>query len=201
MTSEAVDVDGIDVEGVLDLLAHLVRPWFGAADRGLQARRGRVDALLAEFVEDREQVGRGGRDDVRLEVLDELHLARGLTAGDRDDGEPVTLRPVDAESAGEQPVSVGVVHHLSALAAGTEDGPRDEAAPPIEIAHRVPDDGRQAGRARGGVDARDLLLRDRDEPERVVVAQILLGREWQLRNVIETGDVRRVTPRSSKAFR
>ena len=186
---EAVDVDGVDVEGVLDLLAHLICPRLSTADRGLQARRGRIDALLVELVEDREQVGRGGRDDVRLEVLDELHLARGLPAGDRDDGETVTLCAVDAETAGEQAVTVGIVHHLPAFAAGTDDGPRNEAAPPIEIAEGVADDRRQTRRARGGVDACDLVLWDGEESERVVVAEVLLVRERQLRNVVEARDV------------
>ena len=56
----------------------------------------------AEFVEDREHVGRRHHDDVGLEIVDQLHLPLGHAARDRNDraAEPLGA-VVRAEAAGE----------------------------------------------------------------------------------------------------
>ena len=151
--------------------------------------RGSMPAV-GHRVGDREQVARRAQDRVGLEVADELHLARGLPARHRDDGRAELLdAAVRAEAAGEEAVAVGVVHlHARADAAAAERS-GDQRRPAVEVALRVADDGRPAGRARRGVDARDLLHRHGEHAERVGLAQVLLRREGQLRDIVERADV------------
>ena len=66
---EAVDVDRVHVERLLDLGAHRVGPGLGAEDADLAATIARGSMpCAAELVEDRQHVGRRHHDDVGLEV-------------------------------------------------------------------------------------------------------------------------------------
>ena len=72
-----------------------------------------IEALLLELVEDRQHVARRHRDDVGLEVVDQLHLPLGHAAGNRHHGAAELFRAVmRAEPAGEQAVAIGVGHFL-----------------------------------------------------------------------------------------
>ena len=188
--AEPVDVERVDAEALLELVPHLVRPRFGAEHGDLERGGARVDALPHHRVGDREQVARRAEDRVGLEVADELHLARGLAARHRDDGRAERLDPgVRPESAGEQPVAVGVVHlHARADAAGPQRS-RDERCPALEVALRVTDDGGPPRGAARGVDAGDLLHRHGEHAERVRLAQVGLGGERKPRDIRERADV------------
>ena len=83
---QAVEIDRIEAHAALDLGAHGLGPRLGAEQRDAQRRFARVDALAIEFVGDGEQIRRRHRDDVGLEVANELHLPLGEAAADRDDG-------------------------------------------------------------------------------------------------------------------
>ncbi len=61
--------------------------------------------------------------------------------------------------------------------------------PDVDVALGVGDDGRLAGRAGGGVDARDPVVRHGDHAERIGVAQIGLGGEGELRQILERAAV------------
>jgi hypothetical protein len=99
---QAVDIDGIDAEALLDLAPHFVGPGLGAEDADAQAAFGRLHALLDHLVGDGQHVGRGSHDHGRLEVLDQLHLLFGLAAGHRDHrGAQGLAAVVGAEAAGE----------------------------------------------------------------------------------------------------
>ena len=187
---QAVDVDGVHGEGVLDLAAHGVRPRLGAEDADLQRRRARVDAAGAELVEDRQHVARRHHDDVRREVLQKLHLPLGHAAGHRDDRAAEPLRPVvGAEAAGEQAVAVGDVHLHAGPAAARADRAGDDVGPDLEVALRIADDSRPAGGARRGVDAGDLVLRHGEHAEGVVGPQVVLRREGELREVRQGAEI------------
>ena len=92
---------------------------------------------------------------------------------------------VRAEAAGEQAVAVGDVHDVAGAAAGGADRARHQVGPGVDVVLRVAHDRRLAGGARRRVDARHLLARHREHAERVVVAQVLLDGERELRQVGE----------------
>jgi hypothetical protein len=65
----------------------------------------------------------------------------------------------------------------------------------VDVARGVADHGRLAGRAARRMHAHDLLARHREQAERVVVAQVALGRERELREIGERVQVVRVHAR------
>ena len=48
---EAIAVEGVDVEGVFELVAHRVGPWLGAEAAEFQRGAARVETLGAELVD------------------------------------------------------------------------------------------------------------------------------------------------------
>ena len=170
----------------LDRRAHRRRPRLGAEDADLERRRARIDALPLHLLGDRQHVRRRHHDDVGLEVHDELDLPLGLPARHRDHrGAELLGAVVRAQPAGEEAVAVGDVDDVAGAAARGADRARHHGRPRVDVLGRVADDGRLAGRARRRVDAHDLLARHGEHPERIVVAQIALGRERELREVRE----------------
>ena len=119
---QAVNVDRVHVEGLLDLGAHGVGPGLGAEDADLEGRFARVVPEAAELVEDRQHIAWRHHDDVGLEIEDELHLALGHTAGDGDDRTAKLLGAVvRAKAACEQAVAVSDVDlHARAPAGGAD---------------------------------------------------------------------------------
>src|SRR5690606_22313187 len=175
---QPVDVHGVDVEALLDLGAHLIGPGFGAEDADLQRSAAGIDALALELVEQRQHVGRGDHDDLGLEVLDDLHLTRGHAAGGGNDGATQLLGSVvGPEATGEQPVPVGDVHLVPGAATGRADRAGHHFGPGLQITVGVTHHGGFAGGAAGGVQPADLLLRNGEHAERVVLPQVLLGGE------------------------
>ena len=119
-----------------------------------------------------------------------MHLPLGHPAGDRDDRAAQLLGAVvRAQAAGEQPVPVRDVHHVAGPAAGGADGPGHQPRPGPDVVAGVADDGRPAGGAGGGVHPRDLLAGHGEHAERVVVAQVRLVGERELRQVGEIAAV------------
>ena len=177
----------------LDRRAHRRRPGLGAEDADLERRIARIHALALHLLGDRQHVRRRHHDDVRLEVVDQLHLPLGHAAGHRDHRGAERLRAVvRAQPAGEEAVAVSDVDDVARAAARRADRARHHRRPRVDVLRRVADDRRLAGRARRRVDADDLLARDREHPERIVVAQVLLGRERKLREVRERLQVARM---------
>ena len=181
---EAVDVHGLYVEAAFDFLAHRVCPGLGAEDTDLERTRARVEALPCELVQDRQHVTRRHHNYFGFEVLDRLHLPLGHAPGHRDHRASEPLRPgVRAQSSGEQPIPIRVVHFHPGTCARGEKRSRDDAGPHVEVGPRLGDDvgfARGAGRA---VQARDLVLGNGEEAERIGGPEIRLGREGKLRQI------------------
>ncbi len=183
---QPVDVHGVQIEPLLDLAAHLLRPRLGAEDAHAQGGGARVDALAFELVEQGEHVGRGDHDDLGPEVLDDPHLARGHPARGGDDRAAGPLGAVvRAETAGEQAVPVGDMHLVPRAAAGGADRAGDEVRPDGEVVLGVPDHRGAPGGPAGGVDAAHLGHGDGEHPEGVGVPQIRLGGEREPRDVLQ----------------
>ena len=124
------------------------------------------------------------------EVDDELHLLFGVSAGHRHHGAAESLGAVvRAKPAGEEPVAVGHVHDIAGESAGGADRARHHVGPGVDVARRVADDRRLAGGAARGVHAHDLIARHGEQAEGVAVAEILLGREGEARQVVDGAEV------------
>ena len=187
---KAIDVDGVHVEGLLDLAPHGVGPGLGAEDPDLERRAARVEALRRVFVDDRQRVGRRDGDPGRAEILDQPHLSLGHPARDRHAGQPQLVRAeMDAEAPGEEPVAIGVVQQVAAPQPRGAQRPRDHRGPGVEIPLGVAHHRRLARGAGGGVDPRHPLTRDGEHAEGVVVAQVRFHGEGELRQVLERGQV------------
>ena len=102
----------------------------------------------AEPVEDRQHVARRHHDDVGREIVDQMDLALGHAARDRDDGAAEPLGAVmRAEAAGEQAIAIGDMHHHAGPPAGRAKRPGDHVGPHVDVGPGVADDHRLAGRA------------------------------------------------------
>src|ERR1041385_1002626 len=92
---------------------------------------------------------------------------------------------METEPAGEQAIAVGILRQHAGSAAGGTHAAGDDLGPDFDVAAAVADHGWLAGRARGGVDAQQLLARPRHKPKRIVVAQLVFGGEGKLAQVVE----------------
>ena len=175
---QPVDVDRMHVEGIFDLAAHRIGPRLGAEDADLERALGRIDALRAELVEDRQHVARRHGDQVGREIDDQLDLALGHAARHRDrDAAELLGAVVHAEPAGEQPVAVGVVDLHAGPAAARVDAARADVGPGADVEPGVADHGRLAGGAGRRMDAHDLVHRHGEHAVRIVGAQVVLAGE------------------------
>ena len=111
---QAVEVERVNPEPSLDFAPHALGPRLGAEETDAQAALSCVEPEAVELVHDRERIGWRRQEDVRLEVLNELHLTLGESAADRNDrsAEPFAA-VVGAEAAGEQSIAIGVVNRVA----------------------------------------------------------------------------------------
>ena len=192
---QAVDVQRLDTQLALHLLAHVLAPRLGPVDAHPQFEIVRGDAGVAHGVGQVEGVGRGGHEHGGAEVAHDGHLAPGVAAGHRDDrGAEGLDAVVGAEAAGEQAVAVGVVHHVAAGDPGHHQAAGDDRGPQGDVRLGVADHGGLAGGARTGVHADDVVHGGGEQPEGVVVAQVVLGGVGQVAQVGEAADVHRLDP-------
>ena len=135
---KSVDIDRIEPHAALDFGAHAFGPRLGAEQRDAQRGFARIDALAIELVGDGKQIRRRHRDDVGLEIADQLHLALGETAADRDHRAAEIFGAVmKAQTAGEQPIAIGDVHLVAGFAAGGADSPRAISIAQVSMSPRV----------------------------------------------------------------
>ncbi len=193
---QAVDIGRVHVEPRFDLGAHRIGPGLGAEDAEFQGGLPWVQPLAFELVRDRQHVARRHRDDVGLEVVNQLNLPLGHAAGDRHHGAAQPLRAaMHAEAAGEQAIAIGVVDDHAAAAACGADRARHHIRPHVDIGLGVSDHDRLAGGAGRSMDADQFFARHREHAERVIVAQIGFHREWKIAEIGELPEIPRMYAR------
>ena len=198
---QAVDVDRMHIEGVLDLAAHRVGPRLGTEDADLERTRRRIDALRAELVENRQHVARRHGDQIRREIDDQLDLALGHAARHRDrDAAELLGAVVHTEPAGEQPVTIGIVDLHPGPSAARVNAACADVGPGADIELGVADDGRLSGGAGRRMNAHDLIHRHREHPVRIVGAQVVLRGEWKLARSESCFRSSGCTPAASNVF-
>ena len=178
--------------------AHGDGPRLRAEGAEFQRRMARVEPLGAELVDQAQGVGWRRRQDVGLEIADQLDLPLCHAAGYRDDCAAELLRAVViAEAAGEEAVAVGYMRHHTPAPAGGAHRPRHDLAPCVEIVARIADHRWLPGRARGSVNAGELTSRHGQKTERIVGPQVRLGGEGKAGEVRKAVEIGGRTPAAS----
>src|SRR5215467_5585010 len=81
---------------------------------------------------------------------------------------------MEAEPAGEQAIAVGDVDLVGRAAAGGAERARDQQRPGLDVTPRIANDRRFSGGAARGVQAHNVLNRDREHAEGVILLQVVL---------------------------
>ena len=169
-----------------EIVAHGVAPGLGAKASIAQRQRAQVDPHAFRDLGDVEGIGRRRPQDARAEILHQQHLPLGRAAGDRHGGQTEPLGAVvESKPAGEQSVSEGIVEDVAGLGAHAGERTGHQVRPQGEVGRGIADDGRFAGRSRGGVQPHQVLARHREQAEGVIVAQVRFDREREARDVGE----------------
>ena len=175
---EAIGVHGLDAEFRLEIAAHGVAPGLGAKAPVAQRELAQVDPHAFRDLGDVEGVGRRRAQNACAEILHQHDLPFGGAARDRHGGQTEPLGAVvESKPAGEQPVAVGIVEDVAGLGAHAGERAGHQVRPQVEVGPGIADDGRLAGRSRGGVQPHQLLARHREQAEGVIVAQVGFDRE------------------------
>src|SRR6266849_3323489 len=152
--------------------------------------------LLGQGLGEVEREGRRRGNRVRPEILQQEMVARGVPGGDRYHGHADALGAVvEAEPAREEPVAEGDVEQVAAVRARGRHHARHHLTPDVEVAGGVGDDRGLALGPGGGVDPSELGARNRQEAERVLLAQIRLPDErkgGEVREPLEPGSAQPV---------
>ena len=96
---------------------------------------------------------------------------------------------MDAQPPREQSVPVGVVDHVIGGGPAHGEGPGHHVGPQVYVRAGVRHHRRFAGGAAGCVDPHDVSQGDGQQAEGVVIAEVGLGGEGQLRQVVEGANV------------
>ncbi len=111
-------------------------------------------------------------------ITNQLHLFLGLPARHRHDSAAQSFGAVvRAQAASKQAVTVGDMNQISGPATAGEDRSRHQLGPDIDVVARVRDDCRFAGGAARRMQPNRLLPRHRKQPERILIAKVLLHQE------------------------
>ena len=172
---------------------HLLGPGLGAEEADPQLDRVEADLHLADDVVDIEREGGRAGDDRAAEILQEQDLLLRVAAGDRDDrGAHPLGAVVSAQAAGEQAVAVGVLDHVLVRRPGAGEGARHDLGPEVDVVAVIGDDGGLSGRARGSMDADDVVERLGEQAVGIIVAEVGFLRKGKFYDVLDALDVGRL---------
>src|SRR3954467_14147386 len=146
-------------------------------------------------------VARRHRDELGLEIDEQLDLALGHATRDRDGYTAEFLGAVmNAEAAGEKAVAIGIVDLHAGPAAARVNRARAHVRPGADIELGIADDRRLAGRTGRRVDADDLVHRHGEHAIGIIGAQIVLAGERKFAQVGEVLQIVRMPARRIEAF-
>jgi hypothetical protein len=193
---EAVGVEGLDAEQVLDALPLPLGVGFGAD--GQHAQPGVPGDVHPHFLENLVKTGQiagDGVDDRGAKISDQLDLAAAVAGSGRDGQGAEALRAVlEAEAAGEQAVAADILEDVAGPGSGREQGARHQVGPGIEIVAVVEDDRGVAGGAAGAMEADRIVARHGEEAVGEMLPQILFGGHGQAAEIRQRPDVLGIQP-------
>ena len=101
---------------------------------------------------------------------------------------------MSTQSPGKQPVTIGIMDHVSFSYPGHGQGPAHDGCPHLNILSRVADNRGFTGSARGSMYPHNLIHGYGEQPKRVIIPQIVLGGKGQMAQVGQTLDITRLDP-------
>ena len=131
---QAVNIVGLDGQGLFNLPAHFLGPGLGAKDADAHPQALRVDALVPHRLADVQGVAGGAAQNVRAVVLENLHLAVCVAGGHGNHrGAQLLGAVVEAQAAGEQAVAIADVDEVLVSAAAAHNGAGGAAGPDVQV--------------------------------------------------------------------
>ena len=188
--AQAVDVEALQAQTLLDLIPHLFRPRFRAesADAKLDLVLG--DTHLLHRLSQVQGIGRRTGDTGDAEVADQPGMLFSIAGRCRNDGRADHLHAVvRTETAGEKPVAIGNGENVVARHAEGSEAARHALGPDTDVLAGITHDGGVARGAGGSVNADDFAGRSGLKAERIVVPEVLLRREGEFHDVVDGADV------------
>ena len=183
----SVDVKALDVEALLDLAAHFVRERLGAEDADAQGRDVAIAGLFrVQLLDDARNVGDDAAETLRAEVAHELYLALGVSGGGRHaekPGLPATV--IASETSIEKTERRHNLERIALLKTRHREAARHALRPLVQVVLGVRHDDRRAGGAGGHVELEKITPVDAVHLERIRLAEILLGEERKLGEVVK----------------
>ena len=190
--AQAVDIEALQAQAVLDLGTHILGPRLGTESAHAEFDLVLGNPQLVHGLGQVQRVRRRTGDAGDAEVTDQAGVLLGVAGRGGHDGRTDGLHAVvRAETAREEAVTVRHGEDVVARDAEGSQAARHALAPDADILAGVADDGRVARGAGRRVDADDFTLRSRLQAEGIVVPKVLLGRKRQLDNVVDRPDVGR----------
>ena len=189
---QAVDVDGCQIQLILDFPPHGLGPGFGTEDADPQLEFFEIDPLRPRLLGHEERVGRGTGQYRGTEILHDHDLTLGIAARNGDDRGPQPFGAVmGPQSAGKEPVTVGVMDDIPPVGAGRDKRAGHQFTPGVDVLEGIADHGRFTCGAGRGVDADDLLQGSGKQAVRIGVAHVLLRGEGKPFQVIQAANIGR----------
>ena len=125
-------------------------------------------------------------DDVGFEVLNQLHLAFGLSPAKRHNREAQFFCAiVSAQTASEQAIAIAHMHHVACLRAASSNAASHHRGPCVNVALGIAYHGGFASGATGSMDARTSSTLHCKHAVGIAVAQIDFGGERKLGQVCQ----------------
>ena len=187
---QTVDVVRVDVEQLLDLIAHFLGPRFRTEAAGLELEFLRIIAHFADRFAEEDRVGRRAAEHRRTEVVHHhqlsLRVARGHRNGHCTDAGRTLM---GTKTACEEPIAVGDLNDIVLTAACRCQRTGDHFRPDLNVVCGIAGNDRLTGCAGGTLNTDDILFVSREETEGEFVAQVGLVGEGQLGNVGEGLDI------------
>ena len=183
----------LDTSLLLDEIAHAFGPRLRAENAEAELRVMEIETDLVGFFNQMDEEGRRAADDGRAEIADEHQLLfRGAAAHRNDRRAEAFSAVVRAKTAREEAVTITYLNDIVFRRTAADEGAGHGFSPDVDILFRIADDSRLAGRSAGGMDTDDVLLRDGEEAEGIVVAKIGLDGRRKLCKIRERDEIARL---------
>ena len=189
---EAVDVVVLDSEPVDDALTNLLARTLRTRNELLELDLV-LDAALFNFLGNQQRIARSSGEHRGFHVDHELQLLFGIarTHGDSHGAQKLATS-LEADASRPQAVTRRNLNAIGRRHPSVLVATRELDGPVLDVLLGVRDDDRRTGRARRGVDADDLLLRNGSQSKRISLAQIAFVSERQLLEIFLSLDIAQI---------